>query len=398
VGFFLSILALVANASGGDTMDALFTMKRTMPDADETPSVESSRGELKNVKLIGKGGMSLVFRAWQPSLERFVVIKRLRDELVQNAETAERFRREARALASVLHQNVAHVYDYIEKPGESFILMEYIEGLDLSAVIQKTEAIPPSIAACILLEVAKGLRHIHERGLIHRDIKPSNIRITNRGEVKLMDFGIVLQVENTSLTRPGVMVGSPSYLSPEQILGDKVSHQADIFLLGIVLYEMLSGIRPFKEEGGDSIYQRIREARYVQLRKMEPSVPRQLERIVEKCLKKIPDRRYSRVEKVILELEDFLGPEATANPQKYILKYLEENSVLKADQSLERFPTNDGNRRVLWARLRNTALAAAIAGAFVLGLFVSRLLHTSDKSSLLPSSPTQFSKPKPLAK
>lgn len=371
----------------------------SLPDESEVVSVDNLRGELKNIKLIGKGGMSHVFRAWQPSLERFVVLKRLRDELIQNEETAERFRREARALASVLHQNIAHVYDYVEKPGQAFILMEYIEGKDLSAIIDKTESIDPEIAAAILLEVAKGLAYIHERGLIHRDVKPSNIRITNRGEVKLMDFGIVLQVENTSLTRPGVMVGSPSYLSPEQILGDKVSHTADIFLLGIVLYEMLTGVRPFKEEGGESIFQRIREVRYVQIRKMQPSVPRALEAIVEKCLRKDPKRRYGRVESLIADLEEFLGPEKSAKPQKAILQYLDLQGVIEPAVAFEQFPTGEeeGKSRSWAMQWRKILLATGFALAFGLGFMLSRMMAgTSSSSPLVSPAPSHFSKPKPL--
>lgn len=371
----------------------------SLPDESEVVSVDNLRGELKNIKLIGKGGMSHVFRAWQPSLERFVVLKRLRDELIQNEETAERFRREARALAAVLHQNIAHVYDYVEKPGQAFILMEYIEGKDLSAIIDKTESIDPEIAAAILLEVAKGLAYIHERGLIHRDVKPSNIRITNRGEVKLMDFGIVLQVENTSLTRPGVMVGSPSYLSPEQILGDKVSHTADIFLLGIVLYEMLTGVRPFKEEGGESIFQRIREVRYVQIRKMQPAVPRALEAIVEKCLRKDPKRRYGRVESLIADLEEFLGPEKSAKPQKAILQYLDLQGVIEPAVAFEQFPTGEeeGKSRSWGMQWRKILLAMGFALAFGLGFLLSRAMQGDSSSSLFVSpAPTQFSKPKPL--
>jgi serine/threonine protein kinase len=369
-----------------------------LPDESEVVSVDNLRGELKSIKLIGKGGMSHVFRAWQPSLERFVVLKRLRDELIQNEETAERFRREARALAAVLHQNIAHVYDYVEKPGQAFILMEYIEGKDLSAIIDKTESVDPEIAAAILLEVAKGLAYIHERGLIHRDVKPSNIRITNRGEVKLMDFGIVLQVENTSLTRPGVMVGSPSYLSPEQILGDKVSPTADIFLLGIVLYEMLTGVRPFKEEGGESIFQRIREVRYVQIRKMQPAVPRALEAIVEKCLRKDPKRRYGRVESLIADLEEFLGPEKSAKPQKAILQYLDLQGVIEPAVAFEQFPTGEeeGKSRSWSMQWRKILLAMGFALAFGLGFLLSRAMPQGGSSPFVSPAPTQFSKPKPL--
>ncbi len=289
------------------------------------------RSQLEQIKLIATGGMALVFRAYQPSLDRYIVVKRLKDELLQSEETVERFRREARALASVLHQNIAHVYDFVEGEREAFILMEYIEGVDLSTAIEKLGSLPPSIAAAVVLGVARGLYYIHANGLIHRDIKPSNIRLTNRGGVKLMDFGIVLQVEDTSLTRPGMMVGSPSYLSPEQVLGDTISPQSDIFLLGITLYEMLTGSRPFKAEGGNTIFQSIREASFVSARKMNGKVPVALDKIVSKCLKLDPHARFDGVRELIDALEKFLGPEVSSRPEDLILKYLDDEVLVETN-------------------------------------------------------------------
>jgi eukaryotic-like serine/threonine-protein kinase len=287
------------------------------------------RGELEDVKCIAKGGMSVIFRARQPSLDRFVVVKRLRDELVGNSEMLQRFRREAKALASVLHQNVAHVYDFVETSRESYIVMEYIDGIDLSTVISKLGNVPPEVAAGILLGVARGVGYIHAHNLIHRDIKPSNIRLTNRGSVKLMDFGIVLTSDNEGgLTRPGLMVGSPSYLSPEQVLGDPLSHRADIFLLGIVLYEMLTGTRPFKEEGGETVFQRIRESKYVPAREMQSQVPSELDRILRRCLQKNPDRRYPDATELIADLERYLGAAKSSRADILILKHLDEEALL----------------------------------------------------------------------
>ncbi len=288
------------------------------------------RSSLEQIKLIATGGMSLVFRAFQPSLGRYLVVKRLKDELLQNPETLERFRREARALASVLHQNIAHVYDYVEAPGEAFILMEHIEGLDLSTVIEKLGSLPPDFAAAVILGVARGLAHIHANGLIHRDIKPSNIRISTHGGVKLMDFGIVLELGNTTLTRPGMMVGSPSYLSPEQVLGDVITPQSDLFLLGITFYEMLTGSRPFKAEGGNTVFQSIREVSFIPARKMNAKVPSELDRFVSRCLKQDPAARFDGARSLIVALESYLGPEISSRPEEGILKFLDDEVLLKA--------------------------------------------------------------------
>jgi len=273
--------------------------------------------------------MADIFRAYQPSLGRYIVVKKLRPELKCNAEVVERFRREARALASVLHQNVAHVYDFVEKEKDSFIVMEFIEGVDVSTVIQKVGHLPPVVAACILLGVGKGVSYIHSHHLIHRDIKPSNIRLTTRGEVKIMDFGIVVDEESSSLTRPGIMVGSPSYLSPEQVLGDPITHKADIFLLGISFYEMLTGSKPFKEEAGSTVFNQIRDTHYVAPRQMQSQIPLALERIVRRCLQKKPEHRYPDVRAIIHDLERFLGESKGSHSADVILKYLDEEALLK---------------------------------------------------------------------
>jgi|694.fasta_scaffold60002_5 serine/threonine protein kinase len=285
-------------------------------------------GGLDQIHQVASGGMAIVFKAKQPKLDRFVAVKSLKPALLQNSETRERFRREAKALASVLHQNIAHVYDFSESEDEALIFMEYIDGIDLSQVIQKVGAIPPDIAAAILLGLARGVSYIHDRHLIHRDIKPSNIRLTTRGEVKLMDFGIVMDTENHSLTRPGMMVGSPSYLSPEQVLGDPLNSQSDIFLLGICLYEMMTGTRPFKEEGSKTIFQRIRDCEFVPAQQMNSSIPRRLNQMIDRCLERDPRDRYSSAREIVQELENFLGTTKSSHTQDLILKFFDEESLL----------------------------------------------------------------------
>jgi len=300
---------------------------RSTPESLET--LLRLRGPLDEIKIIATGGMAEIFKARQPSLGRHIVVKRLKNELRSSPEILERFRREAHSLATVLHQNVAHVYDFVEVNDDPLILMEFIDGIDVSTIIEKVGHLPADLAASILLGVAKGVSYIHAHNLIHRDIKPGNIRITTRGEVKLMDFGIVMVIENESLTRPGMMVGSPSYLSPEQILGDNISPRADIFLLGICLYEMLTGTRPFKNEDGETIFQRIRAAKYISPRKMQSTIPKALERIITKCLKLDPEARYRDVKALVGDLEEFLGTEKSSRAEDMILKFLDEEALIE---------------------------------------------------------------------
>jgi serine/threonine protein kinase len=340
------------------------------------------RSQLEQIKLIATGGMAFVFRAYQPSLDRFIVVKRLKDDLLQSEETVERFRREAKALASVLHQNIAHVYDFVEADHEAFILMEHIEGVDLSTAIEKLGNLPPSIAAAIILGVARGLYYIHANGLIHRDIKPSNIRLTDRGGVKLMDFGIVLQVEDTSLTRPGMMVGSPSYLSPEQVLGDVISPQSDIFLLGITLYEMLTGSRPFKAEGGNTIFQSIREANFIGARKMNGKVPVALDRIVAKCLKLDPGARFDGAGELIDALEKFLGPEISSRPEDLVHKFLDDEVLIESNTPVHDPRTRKTVQRawVPWAI--GAGVVLILWGVYLLGYSVGQQYQRDQQAAV----------------
>lgn len=348
-------------------------------------SATQLRGVLDEVKLIAKGGMAEIFRARQPALGRYIVVKKLRDDLLKNTETLERFRREARALASVLHQNVAHVYDFVETPSESFILMEFIEGVDVSTVVQKVGQIPADVAALILLGVAKGVSYIHTHHLIHRDIKPSNIRITTHGEIKLMDFGIVVDTENEGLTRPGMMVGSPSYLSPEQVLGDPITPSADIFLLGICFYEMLTGTRPFKEENGETVFQRIREGKYVPATKMNGRIPLALDRIVRRCLERDPNKRFKDVKALIEAVGEYLGTLKTSHAEDCILQFLDEEALLRPAVPYQPL-VEETKARAPMSRKSVLVVAGAILLALALGIWIGRETMTSRGLVLEPTA------------
>ncbi len=325
------------------------------------------RGELEEVRLLATGGMSQIFRAKQPALDRFVVIKKLKAELAGSAETKERFRREAKALASVLHQNIAHVYDYIQSDTDAYILMEYIDGVDLSTVIKKIGHLPEDVAASVLLLVARGVSYMHSHHLIHRDIKPSNIRLTSRGSVKLMDFGIVMDVDKESLTRPGMMVGSPQYLSPEQVLGDPITVNADLFLLGICLYEMLTGVRPFKDEQGETVFQRIREVKYIPVKQMQPGVSKKLAAIVDQCLQKDPEKRFKNVGSLMTALENYLGPVRASRGEEMILKYLDQEALLTPTAGYSDSLVEMKSNPTLKIAILSILLLAVFAAGFFIG-------------------------------
>lgn len=363
-------------------MDSQETKTQTTAEVDRfSPEerVARLRGVLDEVKKIASGGMAHIFQARQPSLDRFIVVKKLKEELFTNPETQERFRREARALASVLHQNIAHVYDFVDSGRDSYLLMEYIDGVDLSTVIQKVGNLPSEISAAILLNVARGVSYIHAYHLIHRDIKPANIRLTTRGEVKLMDFGIVMDIDNTALTRPGMMVGSPSYLSPEQVLGDVITPAADVFLLGITFYEMLTGTRPFKEAQKETVFQRIRETKYIPARKMNTAIPKKLDQIIERCLQKRPEDRYQDVKSLIADLEKFLGPKKTNHTSDLILSYLDREALLSPSISYSDIQEEESFfKKIDWFIV--LAMVVALGVGFTGGFFMRKEIPNAQSS------------------
>ncbi len=251
--------------------------------------------ELPNYRLIeklGAGGMGEVWKAEDKRLLRHVAIKILPSRLAADAEWKERFLREARTVAQLSHPNIATIYS-IDQHGETlFLAMELIEGEPLSNRIARGP-IPANEAARIAAHVADGLAEAHGKGIIHRDIKPDNILVSAK-VVKILDFGIAKQIGGTadpSLTEGGMVMGTPHYMSPEQALGRNVDARTDIFSLGTVLYEMLTGTRPFQGDAATQILLQIvmQEPRDITA---APGIPSELVKIVRRCMSKQPDDRY----------------------------------------------------------------------------------------------------------
>ncbi|HVZ35870.1 MAG TPA: serine/threonine-protein kinase, partial [Polyangiaceae bacterium] len=230
-------------------------------------------GNCRILEEIGSGGMATIYRAVQEPLGRTVAIKALKPSIAVDSQFARRFEREAHFMASLQHENILHVYDFLKQDGSMFIVMEYVKGIDLFDLLEKRRMLPVDVAAIIALAVARALDYAHFRGIVHRDVKPANIIISRQGEVKLMDFGIARDDSQGDLTETGTGLGTPSYMSPEQILGDKLDFRSDQFSLGIVLYQMLTGKKPFVEDESHTVMQKIRLDRYVSPRRLNPLVP-----------------------------------------------------------------------------------------------------------------------------
>ena len=242
-------------------------------------------------ELIGEGAMGVVWKAYDSVLRRFIALKLMGTVVGRTHDMRERFLREARAAGALQHPNIVTVYDLGEAENQLFIAMELVEGRDLSELIASNEPLPLERKLDIVIEVLQGLAYAHERGIIHRDIKPSNVRLTVDGRVKIMDFGIA-RLQSAELTRSDVIVGTPTYMAPEQITNGAISPATDLFAVGGVLYELLSYRKPFEAETVHGVLYQVLTTDPKPLRAMAPSIPSALERVVMKAMHKLPKERY----------------------------------------------------------------------------------------------------------
>jgi len=329
-------------------------------------------GSFEIVREIGQGGMGVVYLAHQPTLNRMVVLKKIRRELLVDPGIVDRFQREARSAAAVHHQNVVSVYDSFEARGDHYIAQEFVDGRDLGWILTQLGRLDPEVAALIALEVARGLEEIHTRGIVHRDLKPANILIGTTGETKIADFGIAVDPKADGLTRPGSLVGSIPYMAPEQILGQRVDHRADIFLFGNLLFEMLTGSAPYRgpdDEALESLLERMQGERYAAVRKIAPGTPRVLARMVRGCLRARPARRISSMTYLRQSLERTLGRPSPLDcrseiahhlwAQKVFRKTEGRTAIRKAPPARARIATR---RHIRWALSAGASLLLVIAG------------------------------------
>ncbi len=324
---------------------------------------------------LAEGGMGVVYLARQPSLERPVVLKRMRKELAQDDEAEARFWREARSVASIHHPNVVAVYDGFVWRGEPYIACEFVDGLDAASVLAKTGTLPPRVAAWIGLEIARGLEALHAHALVHRDLKPDNVLIGRDGAVKIADFGIAHDAKARSLTRTGVSLGTPAYMSPEQLRGERVDPRADLFAFGVVLYELIAGRTPFAHEPDDaspsaegeaapSLLQRIEDGAFPPLRRIARRTPRALVALTRRCLQAKAKRRPASAAEIRRVLEDHLGGASPQRARSEIAAWLHDARA---------FPRRGRTRRAAEPRTKTRAPRGGLRWALVATLGVVAL-------------------------
>jgi serine/threonine-protein kinase len=279
---------------------------------------------------IGRGGMGVVLLARQPALDRAVVLKSLRRECADDPQLIARFEREAQAAGSVQHQNVVAVHDCFGWRGRSYICQEYVDGTDLAAVLGQVGT-KPRIAGLVALELTRGLEAIHAGGIVHRDLKPANVLLGRDGAVKIADFGIALDGSAHALTQTGHSIGTPHYMSPEQLYGERVDERSDLFALGVVLYEMCTGMPPFEEddEAESGLIRRIEAQRFPPPRSLNPRVPRALSRIATRCLRAKAKQRWESAAMVRAALERHLGSPTSLEVQSELARWLSECKLVE---------------------------------------------------------------------
>jgi len=253
---------------------------------------------------LGRGGMGVVYKGYETSLNRYVAIKVLAESLAHDESVKERFLREARSMAALNDPHIISIYFIGDDAGQTYFVMEFVDGESLGSLLKREGKLKPEQAAKIVYQTAQGLATAHDKGVIHRDIKPGNLMLTSKGAVKIADFGIALSTQDFSkkLTSTGEFVGTPGYLSPEVCQGKPVDQRSDIFSLGIVLFECLAGRMPFTDESPLGLMLEVVKAEIPDVRTLNAEVDPELERILAKMVAKDPTERYQSCQELVSDL------------------------------------------------------------------------------------------------
>src|SRR6202167_1239060 len=269
-------------------------------------------GRYEILQLLGEGGMGAVYKASDRELDRFVALKVIRPELASNPSILARFKQELLLAHQVTHRNVIRIYDLSEAEGMKFITMEYVEGENLLTLLHEKKKFAPEEAVEIMLQVCRALEAAHTVGVIHRDLKPQNIMRDKTGRILVMDFGLARTLEGDGMTQSGALVGTMEYMSPEQALGKPLDQRSDMFALGLIFYEMLTGQMAFKADSAlASLIKRTQE-QVAPVSDHDATIPRSVSSIVQKCLERDLELRYKTAAELLADLETWQGKRAGA--------------------------------------------------------------------------------------
>jgi serine/threonine protein kinase/tetratricopeptide (TPR) repeat protein len=296
------------------------------------PNIPSKIGKYDVLGIIGRGGMGVVYKAVDPRLDREVAIKMMTGGFVDDPDLRKRFFREAQSLASLQHPNIVTVYDLGDYEGNPYLVMQYMEGETLDAALANKRKLSFLEKLSIVIQVCTGLTYAHRRFVVHRDIKPANIMLEKDGGIKIFDFGIA-HVGDQSVTKTGQMIGTPPYMSPEQINGKTIDARSDLFSLGVVLYQLCADHLPFQGDSPPSTFLKILYDPPPPLRTYLPSYPAELDAIIDRALAKNPAERYDSADEVALDLERVvkdLRKEVVGRSMREVGELLERAELQKA--------------------------------------------------------------------
>jgi len=282
-----------------------------MSESGDTSGISSALplrvGRYRVTGLLGRGAMGMVYLGHDAAIDRQVAIKTIHRRLLRSDESSEwleRFRREVRAAGRCLHPNIVTIFEYGEEADAPYIVMEYVQGRELRDYLKDRQPMPLRNAVAIILQVLQALGHAHAQGVVHRDIKPGNIILLAEGQVKVTDFGIARLELSGGLTQVGMAVGTPGYMAPEQFSGQEIDRRADLYAAAVVLFEMLTGVRPFSGRGaGELMYQVLNEPP-LQATRLNPRLPAELDALFLKALAKAPDQRFQEAGEFVVALEN----------------------------------------------------------------------------------------------
>ncbi len=337
-------------------------------------------GRYEIQEIVGVGGMSVVYKAYDNVDDRIVAVKILKDEFLTNQEFVRRFKNESKAIALLAHPNIVKVYDVSFGEKLQYIVMEYVDGITLKEYIQKQNAITWNDALFFTTQILKALQHAHDKGIVHRDIKPQNIILLSNGNIKVADFGIARFSRSDTKTLTDTAIGSVHYISPEQAKGEFTDERADIYSVGVVLYEMLAGKVPFEADNAVSVALMQLQQDAERLTEINPDIPLGLEQICVHAMQKNPDDRYQTATEMLLDVEEVIkNPNATfdysyfvdKDPTKYVInteeksQTLDDDDIYSEEDEEEYYDPNHKKKVIVAVVIGMVVLIAAIIGLVV---------------------------------
>ena len=347
----------------------------------------------KIIKTIGEGGMANVYLAYDTILQREVAVKILRGDLAEDEKFVRRFQREANSASSLKHPNIVEVYDVGEDDGKYFIVMEYINGKTLKSLIKKRGALTLEEVIDIMLQLTSAVSCAHDSYIIHRDIKPQNVMILEDGRVKITDFGIAMALNNNELTQTNSVMGSVHYLPPEQANGSGSTIKSDIYSLGILMFELLTGRIPFKGDNAVEIAIKQMREPIPSVCSIDPSIPQIVENIILRACAKNPKNRYDNAREMYEDLKTCLDP-VRRDEKRLVYKYpendLEETKVMPNLSRLDNLKTEpeENDEEVKENRkFKKTAIILGIIGlVLVIGIVIAIIVgKNSSKQITIPT-------------